>query len=214
MEHTAFTRNHSDHSSDKGYQFEFFCDRCGTGYRTRFQTNTLGITAGLLRAASSVLRNGILGGVAQGADQLRETLRGEGWDAAFKEAVDEARPHFRQCTRCGRWMCPAVCWNEAQRLCKNCAPDLADEGAALKARLDAQQLEAQMRAPAAAGATTNAAGSAAAPNCPHCHATLAAPAKFCPECGKSLAAPPACRQCGAVFAGAGKFCTECGEPRG
>ena len=24
-----FTRNHTNHSTDKGYQFEFFCDRCG-----------------------------------------------------------------------------------------------------------------------------------------------------------------------------------------
>ena len=33
-----FTKNHSDHSTDKGYQFEFFCDRCGTGFMTRLQT--------------------------------------------------------------------------------------------------------------------------------------------------------------------------------
>ena len=27
-----FTRNHNDHSTDKGYQFEFFCDRCHNGF--------------------------------------------------------------------------------------------------------------------------------------------------------------------------------------
>ena len=33
-----FTRNHTDHSTDKGFQFEFFCDRCGNGFEagTRF----------------------------------------------------------------------------------------------------------------------------------------------------------------------------------
>ncbi|MFY9562138.1 MAG: zinc ribbon domain-containing protein [Terriglobales bacterium] len=29
-----FTRNHTDHSTDKGYQFEFFCDRCGTKFES------------------------------------------------------------------------------------------------------------------------------------------------------------------------------------
>ena len=32
-----FTKNHSDHSTDRGFQFEFFCDKCGNGYMTRFQ---------------------------------------------------------------------------------------------------------------------------------------------------------------------------------
>jgi hypothetical protein len=30
-----FTKNHSDHSTDKGYQFEFFCDRCGRRSRAQ-----------------------------------------------------------------------------------------------------------------------------------------------------------------------------------
>ena len=33
-----FTRNYSDLSTDNGFQFEFFCDRCGNGYRTEFDT--------------------------------------------------------------------------------------------------------------------------------------------------------------------------------
>ena len=32
-----YNANYSDQSTQKGFQFEFFCDRCGTGYRTRFQ---------------------------------------------------------------------------------------------------------------------------------------------------------------------------------
>src|SRR5205809_13617 len=34
-----FTRNHSDHSTDKGYQFEFFCDRCGNGFMSEFKAS-------------------------------------------------------------------------------------------------------------------------------------------------------------------------------
>lgn len=207
---TAFTRNHTDRSSDKGYQFEFFCDKCGTGLRSSFQANKLGIAAGLLRAASSVL-GGRLGGAAQGADYVRDALRGEGWDAAFKDAIDEARPRFRQCKRCGKWVCPEVCWNEMRTLCKSCAPDAAEEGSALQARLDAQALEQKMRAPEPVAAA--AASGAADKLCPHCDAAIDAAAKFCPECGKSLAAPAACSKCGAPLAGSGKFCPECGEPR-
>jgi hypothetical protein len=46
-----FTRNHTDHSTDKGYQFEFFCDRCGNGFKSEFQASAVGIAATALRAA-------------------------------------------------------------------------------------------------------------------------------------------------------------------
>jgi len=29
---------HTDHSTDKGFQFEFFCDRCGNGFIERVQS--------------------------------------------------------------------------------------------------------------------------------------------------------------------------------
>ena len=32
----AFTRNHSDHSTEAGFQFEFFCDCCGNGFKSTF----------------------------------------------------------------------------------------------------------------------------------------------------------------------------------
>ncbi len=33
-----FTDNYQDRSSDDGYQFEFFCRRCGNGYSRRSST--------------------------------------------------------------------------------------------------------------------------------------------------------------------------------
>jgi Double zinc ribbon/Prokaryotic RING finger family 2 len=207
---TQFTRNYTDRSSDKGYQFEFYCDKCGTGLRSSFQANKLGVAAGLLRAASSLF-GGALGGAAQSADYVKDALRGEGWDSAFKSAIDEAKPRFRQCTRCGKWVCPEVCWNESRTLCKVCAPELAEEGAVLQARLEAEQLGQKMRAPEPA-VQADAPGRAHA-TCPHCSVAVDAAAKFCPECGKSLAVAPACGKCGAKFTGAGKFCPECGEAR-
>ena len=46
-----FTRNHTDLSTDKGYQFEFFCDRCGNGFMSEFQASAVGIAGRALRAA-------------------------------------------------------------------------------------------------------------------------------------------------------------------
>jgi len=34
MDAIEFTRNNSDLSTDRGFQLEFQCDRCGNGYKT------------------------------------------------------------------------------------------------------------------------------------------------------------------------------------
>ncbi len=44
-ERIEFTRNYEDLSTNQGFQFEFKRDRCGTGYRTRFQGSALGTAA-------------------------------------------------------------------------------------------------------------------------------------------------------------------------
>src|SRR5207248_7745511 len=55
-----FTRNHTDHSTDKGFQFEFFCDRCGNGFMSEFKTSATGMAASALHAAGSFF-GGVLG---------------------------------------------------------------------------------------------------------------------------------------------------------
>ncbi|GAC1314527.1 MAG: hypothetical protein NVSMB12_07940 [Acidimicrobiales bacterium] len=52
--------------------------------------------------------------------------------------------------------------------------------------------------------------------CPSCHADNAAGAKFCSSCGTSLAAPApaACAHCGTELADGAKFCPSCGTPVG
>ena len=38
---TPFTSNYSDLSDENGYQFEFRCDVCGSGYRSEFTRSAL-----------------------------------------------------------------------------------------------------------------------------------------------------------------------------
>src|SRR5881296_4410607 len=46
--------------------------------------------------------------------------------------------------------------------------------------------------------------------CPRCQQGSPSSAKFCPECGASLA--PACAGCGTELPAGAKFCLECGQP--
>ena len=50
-----FTTNYGDLSTDNGFQFEFRCMRCGSGYRTEFDTYELSAATNVLDGASSLL---------------------------------------------------------------------------------------------------------------------------------------------------------------
>ena len=62
----SFTRNHSDLSTDAGFQFEFFCDCCGNGFKSSFlESSTYGQkkqSERVGRLASTI--GGFLGGKA------------------------------------------------------------------------------------------------------------------------------------------------------
>lgn len=46
--------------------------------------------------------------------------------------------------------------------------------------------------------------------CPHCHAQLAASARFCSACGGAIPATPGCPRCGATVSETARFCPVCG----
>ena len=54
MTKIEFTNNYRDFSTEQGFQFEFNCERCGTGYRTSFQPYVIGKISGALDTASSL----------------------------------------------------------------------------------------------------------------------------------------------------------------
>jgi hypothetical protein len=221
MSSIAFTRNYTDHSNETGYQFEFHCDKCGNGYRSSFQASALGVGAKLARGLGSLFGGG-LSAAAQAGEYMKDGLRGPAWDSAFQHAVEEIKPKFHQCHRCGRWVCPEVCWNGQRQLCMECAPDLQQEAAAAQARIAADQAATKMRnvdqvADFDPLAQHVAQAPQAASACPSCQAPIQAGAKFCAGCGKPVAAPPQkqfCTGCGQQLPPGGKFCSGCGTPAG
>src|SRR5258706_15786071 len=127
-----FTGNYQDLSTDKGYQFKFFCEKCGNGYMSSFKTSTMGMAASAVEVAGSLF-GGIFGRAASGAYEVQRAVGGAAHDAAIEEAVAEIAPLFKQCTRCGHWVCEPVCFNRKAQLCETGAPDLQEELAAAQA---------------------------------------------------------------------------------
>lgn len=202
-----FTRNHNDHSTDKGFQFEFFCDRCHNGFMSRFQASAMGLAASALRTAGSLF-GGLLGSAGSSSYEIERAVQGPAHDHAFQAAVEEAKPNFRQCPKCTHWVCIATCWNQKRGLCYDCAPDVATELASAQAQATVDQIRDKVRQQDLT-ADINLTAEAAA-LCPSCGAR-AQGAKFCPECGKPLRPKDECSRCGTHVEAGAKFCPECGN---
>lgn len=220
-----FTNNYRDSSSESGYQFEFYCDGCGTGCMSPFKASKLGAAAGIMRAASSFF--GGMGGASNAADQSKDFLRGKERDEALREAVTEAKKQFKLCGRCGKWVCEAACWNEKRNMCEVCAPDLEEELASVqdKARVMWMQRKAMSTDMIEdIDITKNAAPAPSQPALPTQQAAPAGgsffgaqpPAAFGAASGGAsagafgAAASGAKCPCGATITG--KFCPDCGTP--
>ena len=208
MSSIQFVQNYEDLSTDKGYQFKFHCDRCHNGFMSTYETSTLGMATGFLNAAGSLL-GGVFGKAAQGTYEVQRAIGGKAHDDALRKAIEEIKQKFKQCHRCGKWVCPEICWNEKRQLCLDCAPDLAQETAAAQAQVAKEQIfdkahhtnlveDVDMKKEAAA-------------SCASCGAAVGA-SKFCPECGKPVNAKIKCGTCGAEMNSSAKFCPECGTP--
>lgn len=202
-----FTKNHRDHSTDRGYQFEFFCDRCGNGFVSEFRSSAVGLATGALKAAGDIL-GGIFGQASRGSYEVERMVRGPAHDKAFRDAIDEIKPNFRQCPKCSAWVCATTCWNQKRGLCYNCAPNVETELAAAQAQATVDQLKHKVQN---LDLTKDIdITSEAAALCPSCGARTQG-AKFCPECGKPLRPKDECPRCGTKTEAGTKFCPECGN---
>ncbi|MDR0965492.1 MAG: zinc ribbon domain-containing protein [Myxococcales bacterium] len=202
-----FVKNYQDLSTDRGYQFRFHCDQCGNGYMSSYKTSKVAMASGLLSAASSLF-GGVFGRASHGSYELQRAIGGKAHDDALREAVEEIKHKFKQCSRCGKWVCPEICWNAPRGLCLSCAPDLARETAAAQAQAATEQIKEKVRKTDYVADIDVSVEATAA--CGSCGAAVGA-SKFCPECGAPNAAKVACQKCGTKMSAATRFCPECGE---
>ncbi len=207
MPNIEFTGNYEDLSTDRGYQFKFYCEKCGNGYMSSFKASKLGMAASAVQVAGNLF-GGIFGRAADSAYEIQRAVGGPAHDAALREAVEEIRPLFKQCTRCGNWICAPICFNKNAQLCESCAPDLDEELASAQAEVaKAQVFEKAQQVDWLKGRDI---AKPAAAVCRSCGAKTGN-AKFCPECGTPTQQKRACDSCGAQVEGSPKFCPECGN---
>jgi len=165
------------------------------------------MATGLLRGAGSLL-GGFLGSAADSADDLRDLVAGPAHDRALQQAVEEIRPLFVQCKRCGQWVCREICWNNERGLCAECAPITQRELGAIQARLTVEQAQDKLREQDLTEGLNLTAKAVVV--CPVCGAENEG-GKFCQECGASLAPKTECPRCGTKLKPNAKFCPECGN---
>lgn len=213
-----FTNNYTDMSTREGYQYRFNCMRCGNGYDSNYRHSVTGF-GGRLAGIAGGMMGGELGGKLQNAgwnaEWLRDSTRGSTSDKRLAEAVEDVRPYFEQCHRCGQWVCKEVCWNSERGLCVSCAPRLDQEIAGMQAEAQRRQLEEKILSTdytADINVVDEKTGL-----CSSCGGETGG-GKFCQSCGTALAAAPAatkkfCTNCGTQL-GTGAFCAECGTPVG
>lgn len=209
-----FTNNYNDLSTDRGFQFEFLCDRCGKGTRTPFKAWATGTISEVLDGASS-----LLGGFFSSAANIGERVRSAGWqkarDEALVDAIAQIRPSYVQCPRCNAWVCRDHCWNTKRGLCKNCAPDMGVEMSAAQASRSVEEVwaHAAMAEEDKKLAEGNWRETIVA-SCPSCGESMTTNAKFCPNCGAKVKSDDKCAACGAKLQPGAKFCSECGHKNG
>ena len=203
-----FTDNYSDHSTESGYQFEFFCERCGNGYKSAFQPSALGVGTKVARGLSGLL-GGRFGNIGYAGEEVKDLTGSVAKDKALTQAVEEIRPIFNQCHKCGQWVCKDICWNTEFNLCVNDAPKLEQEIAGMQSSQRLQQVQEKVAATDYASDVNVERKQKAL--CPHCGAEAVHGAKFCANCGKPMDIKVTCAKCGTEVDAGTKFCPECGN---
>jgi membrane protease subunit (stomatin/prohibitin family) len=188
--------NFEDLSTEKGFQFRFFCDTCSEGFTSRFVA---------LRRAAPVEVGG-RGGRKAGGGSVEDAVfvpaeADEGaYAAALKKAAAEMERHLRFCKDCGQWVCVKSCWNAEQKLCKDCAQEESEDGPPqweeTEEQTPAQREEKRERGPRLV-------------ECLNC-GRMVEDRSFCSECGESLRGANVCPECDADVAAGAKFCPVCG----
>jgi membrane protease subunit (stomatin/prohibitin family) len=179
--------NFEDLSTEKGFQFRFYCDVCSDGFTSRFIP---------LRRTGAAAAEAERAAYAPGDDEADEGA----YSAALRKAAAEMERHLRFCKDCGQWVCVRACWNAEQKLCRDCAHDEGEETAAQPRETGDQETtardEKRDRGPRLV-------------ECLNC-GRMVEDRSFCSECGESLRGVNVCPECDADVAAGAKFCPVCG----
>ena len=211
-EFIEFTNNYSDLSTERGFQWEFHCQRCGNGYRSKFRPSATGLVTEALDVAGGLL-GGLIGTAANVSGRIHSAAWERAHDEAFHQACEEVKSYFIQCPRCNSWICRQRCWNESRGLCFECAPDVAVEAASAQAAAITDQAVQEVRS-RQYDVGGYVAGDSLRAACPTCGAALKSGAKFCAECGTPIKQNRFCTECGSPMEANAKFCPECGARQG
>jgi len=206
-----FIQNINDVSSETGFQFELVCNRCGRGYRSKFEPMIASGISGALNAASDIF-GGIFGTAASIGEKVKDAAWEKAHDKAYQQASEELLDGFIQCPDCQSWVCKERCFNEAKGLCKECAPDLGVKMAKAQAEKSVEEVyahAAMAEEDKHLDTATWRKGIKAA--CPACGKSLASDTKFCPDCGAKIISEDKCNGCGAKLQAGAKFCGACGQ---
>jgi hypothetical protein len=205
-----FVNNYSDLSNEMGFQFEFNCNRCSTGYRTKFKAAKTAAVSNALGLAGS-----LFGGLFSTASEVSNNVKTVTWqkshDEAMENSIKEISPSFIQCPRCQSWVCREKCWNQEKGLCKGCAPDLGVEASAAQADRTREEIWAHAKVADGEKPSDVDWNKKLKASCPKCEAALPKNTKFCPNCGTDVTKSSTCVKCKANLVAGAKFCAECGE---
>lgn len=215
MDLTFLTKRYVDRSKSTGFQFEFFCDRCDTGYKTPFRIHALGVVTSLWEATETKSEK-------EKAKELdfntlkkevsKFLFKGKAWIEAYTEAMEEAQKYFKHCTHCSRWVCPKTCYNENAAMCLMCKPYTEKEKAELAAKeaAEAKRKQSFFRTEQAPAKQPEPKDTHV--DCPHC-GQRNPESVFCADCGGRIIQDVFCTGCGSKWSTRNKmkFCPRCGE---
>ncbi len=179
-----FVSRYDNLSNDRGTQFRFYCDKCGRTHVTEFSASVSGITSNVLSTLARFV-GGTVGTAALKAREVDDVIRrNRSPDAAFNKAVESAKQFFRQCSRCGKWVCLTDCWNNRASTCKECTPDSVSQ-AYSTVLCPSCHAKNPPESKYCTTCGTTLASTTAAGACPNCGGKIANE-KFCPACGRQV----------------------------
>jgi hypothetical protein len=109
---TPFTKTCTDCSEKDHFSFAFYCDRCGSAWRSTPVPFSKG------------------GFTEVGDDETLKLLWADEHRAAFERANIEAMFHFNHCNVCGKWVCNDCFYtseDDYTDVCKDCHEDTGTE---------------------------------------------------------------------------------------